>query len=124
MYAISSREDRGKPTTVNLRQGSFFVRQVLRDSTPIFEPRRDFQFTDFAIPAGDSLLAQSPIQVIAKKIKEGVPKMPADHISRTGVYYALKLDKDVRIPMRDGAYVVADVFRPETDGRFPIIMTM
>jgi putative CocE/NonD family hydrolase len=50
--------------------------------------------------------------------------MPADTISRTGVYHALKLDKDVHIPMRDGAYVVADVFRPDTDGRFPIIMTM
>jgi putative CocE/NonD family hydrolase len=50
--------------------------------------------------------------------------MPADTISRTGVYHALKLDKDVHVPMRDGAYVVADVFRPETDGRFPIIMTM
>jgi predicted acyl esterase len=50
--------------------------------------------------------------------------MPADTISRTSVYYALKLDKDVHIPTRDGAYVVADVFRPETDGRFLIIMTM
>jgi len=50
--------------------------------------------------------------------------MPADTISRTSVYYALKLDKDVHVPMRDGAYVVADVFRPEIDCRFPIIMTM
>jgi putative CocE/NonD family hydrolase len=50
--------------------------------------------------------------------------MPSDTISRTAVYQALKLDKDVRIPMRDGAYVVADVFRPDADGRFPIIMTM
>ena len=46
--------------------------------------------------------------------------MPADTISRTDVYHALKLDKDVHIPMRDGAYVVADVFRPDTDGQFPI----
>ena len=40
------------------------------------------------------------------------------------MYHALKLDKDVRIPMRNGAYVVADVFRPDSDGRLPIIMTM
>jgi hypothetical protein len=40
------------------------------------------------------------------------------------VYYALRLEKDLHIPLRDGAYVVADVFRPESDGRFPIIMTM
>ena len=45
--------------------------------------------------------------------------MPADTISRTSVYYTLKLDKDVHIPMRDGAYVVADVFHPDTTGGFP-----
>jgi predicted acyl esterase len=48
--------------------------------------------------------------------------MPTDTSSPTAVYHALKLDKDVHIPMRDSAYVVADVFRPDTDGRFPIII--
>jgi predicted acyl esterase len=29
---------------------------------------------------------------------------------------------DVRIPMRDGSYVVADVFRPAEPGRYPVVM--
>ncbi|MCP5328936.1 MAG: CocE/NonD family hydrolase [Sinobacteraceae bacterium] len=29
---------------------------------------------------------------------------------------------DVRIPLRDGSYVCADVFRPAGDGRYPVIM--
>jgi uncharacterized protein len=31
---------------------------------------------------------------------------------------------DVRIPLRDGSYVCADVFRPADDGRYPVIMNM
>ncbi len=30
---------------------------------------------------------------------------------------------DVRIPLRDGAYVCADVFRPAGEGRYPVIMS-
>jgi predicted acyl esterase len=45
------------------------------------------------------------------------------HASTT-VYYGLKLDKDVDIPLRDGGRVVADVFRPDREGRFPVIMTL
>ena len=43
---------------------------------------------------------------------------------QTAVYHPIKVEKDVRIPLRDGVYVVADVFRPDADGRFPVIMTM
>ena len=31
---------------------------------------------------------------------------------------------DVRIPLRDGSFVYADVFRPDDDGRHPVIMSM
>jgi predicted acyl esterase len=34
------------------------------------------------------------------------------------------LDKDVAIPMRDGAGLRANVFRPETPGKFPVLMTL
>ncbi len=30
---------------------------------------------------------------------------------------------DVRIPLRDGSYVCADVFRPADDGRYPVVMS-
>ena len=41
-----------------------------------------------------------------------------------GNNYAIHLEKDVRIPMRDGSYVVADIFRPDASGQFPVIMSM
>ena len=33
-------------------------------------------------------------------------------------------DKDVAIPMRDGALLRANVFRPGEGGRFPVLMTL
>jgi uncharacterized protein len=38
--------------------------------------------------------------------------------------YEMHLDKDVVIPMRDGAELRANVFRPDANGRFPVIMTL
>ncbi|MGZ8197974.1 MAG: CocE/NonD family hydrolase, partial [Burkholderiales bacterium] len=39
--------------------------------------------------------------------------------------YKLIVEKDVRIPMRDGAVLYADVFRPDGGGeRFPAIMNI
>jgi len=34
------------------------------------------------------------------------------------------LDKDVAVPVRDGAVLRANVFRPEASGRFPVLMTL
>lgn len=36
--------------------------------------------------------------------------------------YSILLEKDVRIPMRDGTELRGDVFRPDATGRFPVIM--
>ena len=38
--------------------------------------------------------------------------------------YELVVDKDLEIPMRDGAQLKADVFRPRTGGRFPVIVNL
>ena len=35
-----------------------------------------------------------------------------------------RLDKDVAVPMRDGASLRANVFRPDAPGRFPVLMTL
>jgi hypothetical protein len=37
--------------------------------------------------------------------------------------YEMTLDKDVGIPMRDGAVLRANVFRPKEDGKYPVLMT-
>jgi putative CocE/NonD family hydrolase len=38
--------------------------------------------------------------------------------------YKLLIEKDVDVPMRDGALLKADVFRPDDDGRFPAILNL
>ncbi len=36
----------------------------------------------------------------------------------------MAVDRDVAVPMRDGASLRANVFRPDTPGKFPVIMTL
>ena len=38
--------------------------------------------------------------------------------------YALLIEKDVDVPMRDGARLKADVFRPDDGGKFPAILNL
>jgi predicted acyl esterase len=42
----------------------------------------------------------------------------------TAVFRGLQIDRDVEVPLRDGAHLVADVFRPDAPGRYPVIMTL
>ena len=35
----------------------------------------------------------------------------------------MRLDKDAVVPMRDGATLRANVFRPDAPGRYPVLMT-
>ena len=36
--------------------------------------------------------------------------------------YKVRIERNIRIPMRDGAHLSADLIRPDADGRFPMIM--
>jgi predicted acyl esterase len=36
----------------------------------------------------------------------------------------LLIDRDVEVPMRDGARLKADVFRPDDSGKFPAILNL
>jgi uncharacterized protein len=38
--------------------------------------------------------------------------------------YGILVEKDVDVPMRDGAHLKADVFRPDDGGRFPAILNL
>ncbi len=42
----------------------------------------------------------------------------------TARYFELHVERDAQVPLRDGSYAVADVFRPAEDGRYPVIITM
>ncbi|HYQ95053.1 MAG TPA: CocE/NonD family hydrolase, partial [Burkholderiales bacterium] len=47
---------------------------------------------------------------------------PSDRASRP--HFDLVVEKDLEIPMRDGARLRADVFRPKSAGRFPAIINL
>ncbi|MBL8291838.1 MAG: CocE/NonD family hydrolase, partial [Bryobacterales bacterium] len=36
--------------------------------------------------------------------------------------YSVKVDPNVRVPMRDGVALAADVYLPDTSGRFPTVI--
>jgi len=38
--------------------------------------------------------------------------------------YGIVVEKDVDVPMRDGARLKADVFRPDDAGRFPAVLNL
>ena len=38
--------------------------------------------------------------------------------------YGMRLDKHVDVPMRDGTVLSANVFRPDAEGRYPVLMTL
>ena len=46
---------------------------------------------------------------------EAPPAVPA---------YRITVEKDVDVPMRDGARLKADVFRPDDGGKFPAILNL
>lgn len=43
---------------------------------------------------------------------------------QTAGRYPMVLDKDVEVPMRNGALLRANVFRPDAEGKFPVLMTL
>jgi putative CocE/NonD family hydrolase len=54
-------------------------------------------------------------------VQEQVTRNAAKH---SEPIHKLKVEKDVDIPMRDGAILKADVFRPDGDGHFPVLINM
>ena len=47
-----------------------------------------------------------------------------DSSDTTATFHELLVERDVRVPLRDGTYLVADVFRPDCEGQFPVIITL
>ncbi len=50
--------------------------------------------------------------------------MSAQAAPSGGVPYPVRLEKNVRIPMRDGVTLAADICRPDVEGRFPALLQM
>ena len=47
-----------------------------------------------------------------------------DDVKESQPTYKWKLEKDIDMPMRDGTMLKADVFRPDSDEKFPVILNM
>jgi predicted acyl esterase len=50
------------------------------------------------------------------------PAQARNHLRRT--LYGIKKTTDVRIPTRDGSYLLADIFLPIDEGRYPAVMSL
>jgi len=42
----------------------------------------------------------------------------------TAQYFGLLVERDAKVPLRDGSHLAADVFRPDGAGRFPTVITL
>jgi putative CocE/NonD family hydrolase len=68
----------------------------------------------------DSVNAQTP----APAKNEAVSTFPHWDASKLSTAkYKAKVENGVRVPMRDGVGLTADVYRPDAEGRFPTILT-
>ncbi|MBA2705214.1 MAG: CocE/NonD family hydrolase [Blastocatellia bacterium] len=53
----------------------------------------------------------------------GVLSAPSSVLSaQSGTEYKVIIQKAVRVKMRDGVLLVADVYRPDSDGKFPVLL--
>jgi hypothetical protein len=59
-----------------------------------------------------------PIASAAAPAPQAPRRAQADAITHT-----VHIERDVRIPVSDGSYVAADVFRPGASGKYPVIVT-
>jgi len=47
----------------------------------------------------------------------------AGNLARAEEHYEVIVERDVRVSMRDGVVLHADIYRPKADGKFPVLLT-
>ncbi len=76
-------------------------------------------------PSADILRRSWQIALLAFALAVAFPPAATHAAQVSQPKYKLVVDKDVRIPTRDGSYLVGDVFRPEATGeKFPVLMSL
>ncbi len=85
------------------------------------QPEADF-VADPAVVALLAMLNAAPGVFNANQPRELRNAAAARNELRRNIRGIVKMT-DVRIPLRDGAYVFADVFRPADEGRHPVVMS-
>ncbi len=73
---------------------------------------------------GRTCLVDIPAQHAAF-VREGYDELrkSATAATQAAPEHEIKVDKDVRVPMRDGVHLATDIYRPDAEGRFPVILT-
>ena len=69
-----------------------------------------------------SLSAIVAVAIVVVAAPGGADARQRDQVSQP--QFGMRVDKDVRIPLRDGGYLAADVYRPDAPGPFPVLMSL
>lgn len=74
---------------------------------------------------GRVLLYRLPSQQLIA-VRDGFQELagpsPPEDPSLSAASYSVKVERNVRTPMRDGVTLAADVYRPDAPGKFPVIL--
>jgi putative CocE/NonD family hydrolase len=75
-------------------------------------------------PAGKLVLADIPIQhaVFVREGYELLSRAPETDPLLSAPKYEVKIERNVGVPMRDGPKLLTDLYRPQTDGKCPVIL--
>jgi putative CocE/NonD family hydrolase len=75
----------------------------------------------FTVPLA-ALLALLELSLAADASGAGAAKAAAEE--RSEASYAVKQELNVKVPMRDGVHLEAEIYRPDAPGRFPVLMLL
>jgi hypothetical protein len=61
---------------------------------------------------------------LASEARDRALKLPLIHIptATPDRYTAIRVEQDVAVPMRDGVRLYANIYRPDAEGRFPVVL--
>ncbi len=64
-------------------------------------------------------------EVVLNTVRELAEKAGARRVAgRQSAPYPVRIEKNVRILMRDGVTLAADIYRPDAEGRFPALVQL
>jgi putative CocE/NonD family hydrolase len=75
-------------------------------------------------PAGKLVFADVPVQHAAY-VREGyelLTRAPETEPLLSAPKYEVRTEKNIGVPMRDGAALLTDLYRPKAEGKFPVIL--
>jgi uncharacterized protein len=102
-------------------------RVIAFDNPPVVvvatEPGQD-RFDNDPVVAGLFKELNATPGVFSAKVPRKLCNGPAARNAMRRHIRGIVKTTDVKIPVRDGSYVCADIFRPADDGKYPVIMNM